>query len=98
MSTITYVAKETISPMFGCYSANSDLIEIRNDLPKCAEEFVLIHETHHSTTKETIWWKRELEANWAGFKKHPIGFFIILTMSFAPYRLKYYLTRFKTKN
>ena len=93
---ILYVPKSEIYPMFGCYNS-LEVIKIRKDLPKCMKDFLLAHETYHSTDPETIWWKRELKANWAGFIKHPFGFIVTIFNSLAPYRLKYYYQRFKDK-
>jgi hypothetical protein len=95
MCTILYVSKEQLTPNFGRYSNGLDLIEIRNDLPRCAKEFLLDHEYYHRGDKEPNWLKREIKANWCGFKWHPIGGIITLIMSFAPYRLTYYWNRFK---
>ena len=93
---INYVPKEEIYPSFGlCYKDGT--IKIREDLSQIAKNFIVVHETYHVTDKETIWWKRELKANWVGLVSHPFGFFIILFMSLAPYRLKYYWERFKKK-
>lgn len=95
MPTIIYVPKDKIYPAFGaCYK---DRIEIRDDLPQIVKDFLIVHELYHSTDTEKTWWKRELKANWAGFKKHPVGFFIVLVMSLAPYRLKFYCQRCKEK-
>jgi hypothetical protein len=93
---ITYVSKEKLYPAFGiCYSDGR--IEIREDLPQCVKDFLVVHETYHSTDTETIWWKRELKANWAGLLIHPVGFFVTLIMSLSPARLKLYVQRWATK-
>lgn len=96
MPSIKYVSKSTIYPKFGVCHPDG-LIEIRKDLPWCVKDFLETYEIYHSTDTETIWWKRELKANWAGFRLHPIGFMVTMLMSLAPYRLKYYYTRFRDK-
>ena len=93
---IRYVPKSEIYPMFGCYISDGT-IKIREDLPECMKDFLKVHETYHSTDKETIWWKREIKANWAGLLLHPVGFIVTMFMSLAPYRLKWYWERFKKK-
>jgi hypothetical protein len=96
MPTITYVPKEKLYPAFGiCHK--DGLIEIREDLPWCVKDFLEVHELYHSTDTETIWWKREIKANWAGLKSHPVGFIVTACMSLAPYRIKLYWQRFRDK-
>jgi len=93
---ITYVKKEEIYPSFGlCYKDGT--IKIREDLPQIVKDFLLVHETYHSTDKATNWIWREIKANGAGLWKHPIGFTATLLMSLSPYRLKYYFQRFRDK-
>lgn len=93
---IECVSKEEIYPAFGvCYKDGT--IKIREDLPQRVKDFVLIHEIYHSTDKSTYWLWREIKANSYAAIKHPIGFIITMVMSLAPYRLKFYWTRFKDK-
>lgn len=93
---ILYVSKSEIYPSFGlCYADGT--IKIREDLPQCVKDFLVAHEIYHTTDKETIWWKRELKANWAGMKANMGGFIIAMFMSLSLYRLKYYYQRFKTE-
>ena len=91
---ITYVSKSEIYPSFGlCFPDGT--IKIREDLPQCVKSFLVAHELYHTTDKETIWWKRELKANWAGMKVNMGGFIIAMFMSLSLYRLKYYYQRLK---
>ena len=94
--TITYVPKQEIYPSFGL-AYKDGTIKIREDLPRCAKDFLLAHETYHTTDKETVWWKREIKANIVGFVAHPLGGIITAAMSLSPYRLRYYVKRFKDK-
>jgi hypothetical protein len=96
MPNITYVPRSSIYPRFGvCY--RDGRIEIREDLPQCVKEFLVVHETYHATDTETVWWKREIKANVTGLMAHPLGFIVTAFMSLSPYRLKYYLQRFRDK-
>ncbi|MFH1230612.1 MAG: hypothetical protein V1709_03860 [Planctomycetota bacterium] len=92
---ILYVPKQEIYPCFGLQQG--EVIKIREDLPQKARDFLLVHETYHSTDKEKVWWKRELKANIVGLFDEPLGFLIVAIMSLAPYRLKYYWKRWKNK-
>ena len=93
LPNILYVSKEEIAPNFGYWKPGE--IKIRTDLPIPAKEFVLSHELYHDTDKETNWFLREVKANMYAAKKHPLGFVIVVVLSFAPYRLSYYYNRFK---
>ena len=95
---IEYVSKEEIYPKFGYYCSRGT-IKIRKDLPKCAQDFLLHHELAHQDDiiDNESFIEKELESNWRGFIRHPIGAIVIMFMSLAPYRLKYYWQRFKTK-
>jgi hypothetical protein len=94
--TIVYVPKEEISPAFGYWSSNHT-IKIRNDLPVAMKEFLLDHEMHHDSNTEIgeFWAKEELEANWSAALKHPWGAFLTILYSLAPYRIAFYIQRFK---
>jgi hypothetical protein len=95
---ITYVPKEKICPAFGyCYADGR--IEIRDDLPECVKGFVLDHEELHRDDKvnQEAFIAGELESNWGGFIRHPLGAIVTMFMSLAPYRLKYYWQRLKDK-
>jgi hypothetical protein len=66
-------------------------------LPRCVKDFLVVHETYHATDKDMGWIRRELKANWAGFKEYPVGFFVTMIMSLTPSRLKMYYQRWKNK-
>lgn len=93
---IDYVDKEVLYPRFG-YFQLPDQIQVRKDLPNCVQRFVLAHELYHSTDKETIWWRREIKANYTAMKQFPLGFIITMLMSLSPYRLLYYMKRFEER-
>ncbi len=93
---INFKTKSELYPKFG----NSNLdgnISIRRDLPKCVQNFLIEHETYHVNDKEIIVWKRELNANIAGFKKHPLGAILCILMSLQPYRI-YYMIKYYKEN
>ena len=91
---ILYVPKSEIYPMLGCYISDGT-IKIREDLPKCVKDFLLVHETYHSTDTETNWIKREIGANLSGLKAHPIGALLTLLASITPGRITYYFRRWR---
>jgi len=88
---IKYVHKQCIYPYFGY--AKDGVAYVREDLPESVQEFVKEHELYHlqDRSKNVLW--RELKANWAGFKKHPIGALRCVWMSLSLTRLKLYLER-----
>jgi hypothetical protein len=91
---ITYIPKQEIYPSFGvCYKDGT--IKIREDLPQSVKWFVLEHEIYHSTDKATYWIWRELKANTHAAVMYPWGFIVTAIMSLSPYRLWYYVQRFK---
>ncbi len=97
MSTIIYVDKSELKEgQFGV-CLKDDTIKIREDLPNCVKDFLIVHETYHISDKATNWIIRELKANWIGFKKHPIGFLVTMIMSLSLCRWKYYWQRFKER-
>lgn len=84
---IIMVNKSQLSPAFGMYHYATDTAEIRDDLPKSAEKFVIEHERGHSKGHG------EIMATLKAIPKHPFGFIITAFMSLAPYRLAYYWRR-----
>ncbi len=91
--TILYVDKEVIFPSFAKYYPDDGTIKIRKDFPAKMKDFLLVHETYHSTDKEKDWLLREVKANWAGFKNEPIGFFMMVFASLNLERLRFYMKR-----
>ena len=90
---IKYLSKKKLYPAFGDSDARKNTAYIRNDLPKIVKEFVKEHELYHLKDKSEFWLCREIKANFYGLFKHPLGFFICVIMSLAPYRLKFYFER-----
>ena len=93
---IIYVPKEALFPSFGM-SYNDGHIEIREDLPERIKQFLVYHETYHTTDKAKNWIWREIKANTYGAIKCPLGFLITLVYSLQPYRIWYYIQRIKDK-
>jgi hypothetical protein len=94
---ITYVPRSSIYPSFGlCFPDGT--IRIREDLPQCVKDFLLDHEFEHRDDLPAQGFAaKELESTWEGFRKHPIGAIVTAIMSLSPYRLRYYVKRFKEK-
>jgi hypothetical protein len=80
MPHIVYVPREKLYPRYGYAQPSRQIAYVREDLPRSVKKFVTFHE-------------REIRANIAGARKHPIGFMACVLMSLAPYRLKYYWQR-----
>ena len=102
---IKYVSKEKLYPAFGYAYVKEQEVHIRKDLPMTVQKFVLAHEIYHLKDLEKIyknnqkynWVWREIKANMYGGFKHPIGFIFTLLMSLQPYRLMFYLKRFRER-
>jgi hypothetical protein len=88
---VEYVQKQCIYPYFGY--AKDGIAYVREDLPKSVQEFVEEHELYHlqDETKNVL--LREMKANWAGLRKHPLGGLRCLWMSLSLARLNLYLKR-----
>ena len=93
MPEIIHLSKEELYPRFGYALPSRQRAYVREDLPRCVKNFVTLHELYHLQDQTSWWVAREIKANLAGARKHPIGFIVCLLMSFAPYRLKYYWRR-----
>ena len=92
MAEIFYVPKETLYPSFGAYRQGR--IEVRADLPRIVQAFVLANEQYHAEDKTDRWWLwQEVSANWAAFKKEPLGGMVTVLMSLSPARLWFYWDR-----
>ncbi len=100
---INYVPKTKIYPAFGEAWEKTQTINIRKDLPKAVQKFLIEHEKFHlkdwahlnKNKKEYNWIIGELKAGFYGAIKHPFGFLICFLMSLSPSRLKFYWKRFK---
>lgn len=93
MTNVRYVPKEILYPYFGY--AQDGVAYVRDDLPPRVKEFVLVHELYHLQDPTVNVFLRELKANWAGFKKHPLGCLQCMIMSLSLTRLRLYIQRFK---
>ena len=106
--SLEYVSKEAIYPRFGRWLSLSGeygvvRYQIRGDLPKIAQEYLIQHETEHQIDKANGdfecdgWIQNEIDANanaqWSW--RFVAGLLVVAVMSLAPYRIKYYLSRFK---
>jgi len=87
--------KKELFPNFG--KAEGGYAYVRNDLPAIVQTSVIAHELYHlkDTSRNVLW--REIKANFVGMIHCPLGFFLCCIMSLAPYRLKFYVDRFKNK-
>ncbi len=100
---IRYVPKQELYPRFGWWDHENKLYLIRDDLPKCMQEFVLAHEKGHEKDKQQNdfdcdpWLINEMDANVKAdaIINHFAGFVLTCLYSLAPYRLRYYWQRFK---
>ena len=88
-----YLPREELYPRYGYAQPSRKIAYIREDLPSSVKKFVTFHELYHLEDKARWWIWREVRANIAGARKHPIGFMACVLMSLAPYRLKYYWQR-----
>ncbi len=101
---VNYVSKFKLYPAFGEALEKNQKINIRKDLPKCVQRFVLEHEKYHlkdwrnlvKKSKKYNWIFGEIKANIYAAIKHPLGFFICTLMSLSPYRIKFYIERIFT--
>jgi hypothetical protein len=100
---VTYVSRSELFPVFGNAEEVPPIIKIRKDLPKVVQKFVLSHEKYHikdwqrlaGQNKRYYWILGEIKANVYGAIKHPFGFLLCVIMSLQPYRIKFYLRKFK---
>lgn len=81
------VPKSKIYPAFGMYHYDTRIAEIRDDLPKLAQLFIIEHERGHSNDHG------EIMSTLVAMVDYPIGFIITVLMSLLPYRLAYYWRR-----
>jgi hypothetical protein len=93
MPHIIYLPRKKLYPRFGYAQSATKIAYVREDLPGCVKKFVAVHERYHLEDNAQWWVWREIKANIAGTRKHPIGFMICVLMSLAPYRLRYYWQR-----
>lgn len=93
MAEIIYQSKEDLFPMFGYASKDTKTAYVREDLPVCIKEFVVLHELYHLRDKSTWWIWREIKANAHGAFRRPMGFLACVLMSLQPYRLRFYWNR-----
>ena len=93
MPHIIYLPRKKLYPRFGYAQPDTKIAYVREDLPGCVKKFVTVHERCHLEDSAQWWVWREIKANIAGARKHPIGFMICVLMSLAPYRLRYYWQR-----
>jgi len=93
--TLKFVPKEDLFPAFGKAFKKDNLIQVRTDLPKFVQAFVILHEYFHLLDERKMWVVRELKANLYAFFFPPIGGLICIFMSLSPTRLKFYVNRFR---
>ncbi len=97
MAKIVQLSREQLHPRFGYALPSEKIVYVRGDLPRCVYEFVKVHELYHLENQSLWWVLREIKANIAGARKHPLGFVLCMAMSLAPYRLRYYWERISGK-
>ncbi len=93
MSEVIYQSRENLYPRFGLALLGKNRVYVRKDLPLCVRRFVVSHEVYHLTDKAQWWILKEVKATMHAAMRHPIGFVACVSMSLAPYRLKYYWQR-----
>ena len=84
------------SEMDGAYGLDTNPPTIQEGLPSSVEQFVIAHERYHNkdTSTNTLW--REIKANAAAARQHPIGFVRTLWKSITNRkRMQYYADRIK---
>jgi len=91
---IHFVKKEKLYPAFGRAYPEQGFVEIREDLPQITWDFIISHEYYHLKDKAKNWLWREVKANLHAGVRHPIGFVVIVCMSFSKDRLNFYYNRF----
>lgn len=84
--------------MFGYAQLSEQIAYVREDLPKCVKNFVIVHELYHLRDRAQWWVWREIKANAAGGIKHPLGFTLCVLMSLTPHRLGYYWKRMRRES
>uniref|UniRef100_A0A6M3LMH9 Peptidase n=1 Tax=viral metagenome TaxID=1070528 RepID=A0A6M3LMH9_9ZZZZ len=92
---IKYLPAKLMRPSFGACFPATHIIWINEDLPEIVKAFVLQHELYHYTDTAKNWFIREVKANFYAARKHPLGFVCTAILSLSPYRLAFYLKRFK---
>lgn len=90
---IDFVSREKLSPYFGFAYPAEDRIEVREDLPTKAKDFLVKHETYHVSDQTKNLLLRELKANWCGLKSQPLGAIQVLFLSLSIPRLQLYFNR-----
>jgi len=93
MPEIIYQSKEDLYPRFGYASRDRKTAYVREDLPACVKDFVVLHELYHLKDQSRWWIWREIKANAHGAFRRPIGFFACVLLSLQPCRLRYYWNR-----
>ena len=92
---IIQASKKDLYPAFGRANSKERIIHVRIDLPPSVYNFIVEHEVYHLDDKAKFWLWREIKANLYGAYKHPIGFLRCAWLSLAPYRILFYIKRFK---
>lgn len=93
MITVKYVDKQSLYPAFGAAYPARELVEIRSDLPKNVQKFIVEHENYHILDMTNNWIMREICANAYGARYQFSGFLRCLWMSLAIHRLLFYVKR-----
>jgi hypothetical protein len=95
---IRRVARADLFPYYGYANPGLNTVWVRGDLPLSVHHFVLAHELYHLTDpeKNVLW--REIKANMAALRQHPLGGLRCLWMTITDMdRWKLYLKRFREK-
>lgn len=99
--TITYVDEKEIFPNFGVcnfYTDGRREIKIVKNLPSCVIDYLIGHEKEGHAfdsdyTREGLL-EREIEADWAGFKRNPIGWAVMWYLTLTSWsRIKFIFQR-----
>ena len=87
---INFVPKEAIWPLFGKYHYDTELIEIRNDLPRFVKAYVLVHEFLHEDDRRDNEGliHRESESHFGSVFYVFIGSLWVMVASLSKARLK----------
>jgi hypothetical protein len=90
--------KEELQPYYGKAYPVNGIGLVREDLPKCARMFVLVHEAYHLTDKSDNLFIREFKANIYPFWAIPAGFcWLVITSIFNKERREHLINYFFKK-
>jgi hypothetical protein len=95
---IEFQPKKELYPRYGVSYPNISRASVREDIPKCARMFVLVHEAYHLSDSQDNLFLRELKANLYPLWAIPAGaIWVFFSSIFSKDRRKYLIEYFSKK-